>query len=39
MLLAMFMGAPSSALAGVGQEVLTASILIVAVLMLDWRQI
>ena len=39
MLLATFAGALSSALAGIGQEVFTASILIVAVLMLGWHQI
>lgn len=38
-LLASFAGALSSALAGVGQEVFTASILVVAVLMLGWHQI
>src|SRR4051812_28213002 len=38
-LLASFAGALSSALAGVGQEVFTASILIVAVLMLGWHQL
>lgn len=39
MLLATFAGALSSALAGMGQEVFTASILVVAVLMLGWHQI
>jgi high-affinity iron transporter len=39
MLLAMSVRPLSSALADVGQEVLTASILIAAVLMSDWRQI
>jgi high-affinity iron transporter len=39
MLLATFAGALSSALAGIGQEVFTASILAVAVLMLGWHQI
>jgi high-affinity iron transporter len=38
-LLATFAGALSSALAGVGQEVFTASILVVAVLMLGWHQL
>jgi high-affinity iron transporter len=38
-LLAVFAGALSNALAGVGQEVFTASILIVAVLMLGWHQL
>ena len=38
-LLAMFAGAVSSALAGVGQEVFTASILVVAVLMLGWHNL
>lgn len=38
-LLASFAGALSNALAGVGQEVFTASVLIVAVLMLGWHQI
>lgn len=36
-LLALFAGALSSALAGAGQEVFTAGILIVAVLMLGWH--
>ncbi|HME21747.1 MAG TPA: FTR1 family protein [Acetobacteraceae bacterium] len=39
MLVATFAGALSSALAGVGQEVFTASILVVAVVMLGWHQI
>ena len=38
-LVAMFAGALSSALAGFGQEAFTASILVVAVLMLAWHQI
>jgi high-affinity iron transporter len=38
-LLATFAGAISSALSGVGQEVFTASILVVAVVMLGWHQI
>jgi high-affinity iron transporter len=38
-LLAVFAGTISGALAGVGQEVFTASILVVAVLMLGWHQI
>jgi high-affinity iron transporter len=38
-LLATFAGALSSALAGVGQEVFTAGILVVAVMMLGWHQI
>ncbi len=37
--LASFAGALSNALAGVGQEVFTASILIVAVLMLGWHNL
>jgi high-affinity iron transporter len=38
-LLAVFAGALSNALAGVGQEVFTATILIVAVVMLAWHQL
>jgi high-affinity iron transporter len=38
-LLACFAGALGSALAGAGQEVFTASILIVAVVMLGWHQL
>jgi high-affinity iron transporter len=38
-LLAAFAGALSSALAGIGQEVFTASILIVAVVMLGWHNL
>jgi high-affinity iron transporter len=39
MLLATFAGTLSSALAGLGQEVFTSSILVVAILMLGWHQI
>ena len=38
-LLAIFAGALSSALAGAGQEVFTASILVIAVLMLGWHNL
>ncbi len=38
-LLACFAGALGSALAGVGQEVFTAAILVVAVVMLGWHQL